>query len=261
MENNKSFPEELNDAILAYRDDPHEDSYCRLLCCVLDGIALDVSIPIPADMDFERRAVRPRFQESRQGETGLVALTDPDGEKYPYFANVKLRAVLRILLNEEKCSGILLNPEECNEVLIRKDLLVSAIGAGLGMLEERRDRENQGEEDEQTEKIQRPISEEAFERIEEKISAFRDDLADYLVLDLIDDMDMLFLKACRRGDLCHVELGFDMSDFEWDHPLVLGHDLPLGEALHLLYRLLVDGESTDDIEEIQRFRDMGVGED
>ena len=52
-----------------------------------------------------------------------------------------------------------------------------------------------------------------------------------------------------------------MSDFEWDHPLVLGHDLTLGEALHLLYRLLVDGESTDDIEEIQRFRDMGVGED
>ena len=102
MENNKkSFPEELNDAILAYRDDPHEDSYCRLLCCVLDGIALDVSIPIPADMDFERQAVRPRFQESRQGETGLVALTDPDGEKYPYFANVKLRAVLHILLNEE----------------------------------------------------------------------------------------------------------------------------------------------------------------
>ena len=263
MKNNKkSFPEELNNAILAYRDDPHEGTYCRLLCCVLDGIAEDVSVPIPTDMDFERLSVRPRFQESRQGETGLVALTDPDGEKYPYFVSVKLRAVMRILLKEESCSGILLNPEEDNEVLIRKELLFSAIGAGLGMMEGHRDPEEQNAEDAQTLKIQRPVSEEVFEQIEEKISAFRDDPADFLVLDLIDDEDMLFLQACRCGDLCHLELAFDMSDFNLDHPLILGNELPLEQALRLLYRLLVDGESPDDIAEIQTgFHDMGFGED
>lgn len=259
MEQNekKSFPEELNDAILAYKENPHEGTYCRMLCCVLDGITEDVSIPIPADMDFERLTACPQFRTNNQGENGLVALTNPDGEIYPYFVSVKLRAVLRILLDEEKCSGILLNPNEKNEILIRKDLLVSAIGAGLGMLESRGEPKDRNE-GEQTVQVQRPVGEEIFERIEEKISSFRDDPADYLVLDLIDDKDMLFLQACRSGDLCHIELAFDMSDFDWDHPLILGNELPLGNALSLLHRLLVEGSSPDDIEEIQNgFRQMG----
>ena len=43
-----------------------------------------------------------------------------------------------------------------------------------------------------------------------------------------------------------------MSDFNLDHPLILGNELPLEQALRLLYRLLVDGESPDDIEENMR---------
>ena len=70
---------------------------------------------------------------------------------------------------------------------------------------------------------------------------------------------MLFIQAVRCGDKCHVELAFDMSDLEWEHPLILGHEMPLGEALDLLRRLCVDSESPDDIDIIQNeFRHMDI---
>ncbi len=77
-------------------------------------------------------------------------------------------------------------------------------------------------------------------------------------IDLIDDQDMLFIQAVRCGDEWHVELAFDMSDFDWEYPLILGHDMPLDTALKLLRQLCVDGASPDDIDLIQNeFRDMG----
>ena len=78
--------------------------------------------------------------------------------------------------------------------------------------------------------------------------------------DLTDDDDnMLFIQAARAGEELHVELAFDMSDFQWEHPLILGNDMPLGEALELLRQLCVEGESPDDIDAVQNgFRCLDI---
>ena len=81
------------------------------------------------------------------------------------------------------------------------------------------------------------------------------------MIDLVDDEEMMFLQAVRSGDELHVELGFDMSDFEWDHPLILGHEMEPSEALELLRRILVEKTPVDEIDVVQNsFRNMGFGE-
>ena len=260
MENEKkrSFPETLNEDIHAFRAAPDERSYSRILSRFFDGVEKDVSVPVPADMEWDTMKIKPCFYVGRDGEKSLVILSDPDGEKYPFFADVKLRAVLRIMMDADDCGGIVINPEEDTQVFIMKGVILNAFGAVIALLEEKEDAE---QENEQT--ICRPIDEQLFERISEQIHSFRENSEDELVLDMeADGDDLLFIRAARRADMCRLELGFDMSDFNWEHPLILGCDMPLGEALDLLHRLLVDGESVDDIEVIQtEFRNMDGGEE
>ena len=245
MEDNKkmSFPEVLNKRILAFKADPCDRTYTGLLCCVFDGIEKDVSVPMPAELDAEDITIRPSFMDSAKGEPALVILSVPDGEMYPCVVNVKLRAAMRVVLDKADCIGIIIDPNTESEVFVSKSLMTSAIGAGLAMLEEGIEKEKVRKM-----KLHRPVDEETFDSIAEQISRFRDDPGDYIILDLIDDKDMLFIQATRSGSDLHVELAFDMSDFEWDHPLILGHEMPLAEALDLLHQLCVDGESPDDID-------------
>lgn len=254
----KAFPEALNDAISAYKTAPGEDTFSDLLCLLYDGIEEDASIPVPAEMDWDKMTIRPSFRPREDGNKALVALTVPNGERFPQFADVRLRAVVRIMLGTENCSGILFDPEEDTQLFLRKDLFVCAIGAGLGMLEEFEDQQDESDDTIREMQIHRPVDEDAFSKIEERIRGFKDDPDDFLILDLTDDKDMLFIQAVRCGDEWHVELAFDMSDFDWEYPLILGHDMPLDDALKLLRQLCVDGASPDDIALIQNeFRDMG----
>ena len=254
----KAFPEALNDAITAFKVAPCEDTFSDLLCLLYDGIEENESIPIPAEMDWDKMTIRPSFRPREDGNKALVALTVPDGERYPQFADVRLRAVVRIMLGTENCSGILLDPDENTQLFLRKDLFVCAIGAGLGMLEDNEDQQDESDDTTRKMQIRRPVDEETFSWIKETICRFRDDPDDFLVLELTDDKDMLFIQAVRCGNECHVELAFDMSDFDWEYPLILGHEMPLDDALKLLRQLCVDGASPDDIALIQnKFRDMG----
>ena len=108
-------------------------------------------------------------------------------------------------------------------------------------------------------RIRRPIDETVFAQIAERIRTLTEDPDDFLVLDLVEDeASVLFIQAVRCGDGCHVEVAFDMEDFGWEYPLILGAEMEIPEALGLLHRLCVDGETPDDEDEAwENFRDMG----
>jgi hypothetical protein len=254
----KAFPEVLKETICAYKEDPAEDKFIDLLCLLWDGIEENGSVPVPAEMDWDKMTIRPSFRPREDGREALVALTVPDGERYPYFADVRLRAMVRIMLSMENCAGILFDPEEDTQMFFRKDLFICAIGAVLGILEDNEDQQDESTDTTRKMRIRRPVDEETFSRIEKKICRFRDDPDDFLALELDDDKDMLFIQTVRCGNEYHVELAFDMSDFDWEYPLILGHDMPLDDALKLLRQLCVNGMSPDDIDLVQNeFRDMG----
>ena len=131
-----SFEEALHGNILAFKENPSELTYGNLLCRLFDGIEEDVFVPVPADMDWDMRKIQPRFHNGPEyGET-LVVLTYPDGEKYPFFASVRLRAILNVMLSRDSCSGMLINPGESSQVFIKKELLIGAMDAMMALLED-----------------------------------------------------------------------------------------------------------------------------
>ena len=75
----------------------------------------------------------------------------------------------------------------------------------------------------------------------------------------VNDDKVLFMQAKSWGDGYHVEIGFDMEDFNWDHPLILGaDDVSFEDTLDLFRRIGLNGEETGDIEYItNNFKDMG----
>ena len=67
-----------------------------------------------------------------------------------------------------------------------------------------------------------------------------------------------FVQTIRHDMLWYVELAFDMKDFGWKVPLIIGAELELEEAVDLFRQLLEYGVSADDISIVQeRFRDIG----
>ncbi len=258
MEENEErvFPERLNDEIRAFKANRNTITFCSLLCCILDGLTENADVPVPGEMDWDTMVFRPEYLTDEDENETLVILSIPDGTKNPFLANVRLRAVMRAMLNNERCDGFVIDPDNDGGVLIYKELIVSALSAALAMLND-----GGGRRDTRRMKLRRPADEEKFEEIKEKLLSLRDDPEDYFVIDLVDDEEMMFLQAVRSGDELHVELGFDMSDFEWDHPLILGHEMEPGEALELLRRILVEKTPVDEIDVVQnRFRNMGFGE-
>ena len=262
MDENTTYLKTMNRYIAEYCRAPGLDSLYAVLTVVFGGIEENYSLPAPVELNDEAITVSPLFVSDKDGNEYLVVLTDQDNEKYPVIANVKMRALLRLALSRETCSGIYFNPDTEKEFFIPKKFLQHAVSAGRGMAEDDRRQENDidAESEEKYQQIQRPISEEEFKLIEDKIKNLRNNPDDFLVLNLKDDPDMLFIQVCRCGDECHVELAFDMSDFGWDYPLILGNELLPGVALLLLYELCVEGKSPDDMEIVQTsFRDMGFG--
>ena len=265
MSNKKYYVADLNDAINNYTTEPGAATLYAVLGAVFEGIENNYTLPCPAMLNKDGGSFSPMFVQTREGKTHLVALTYLDGEQYPMVADVKLQSLFRLSLDLEDCEAIVFNPGTDNEFRLPKAVLAYGIGAGYQMAMEDYERDagtmDEPNENDQNElRLKRPINSELFFSIQDRIINLGEDSdSDHIVFDLLDDPDMLFIQVARTGSGFHVELAFDMSDFKWMHPLILGCDLPSGETLELLNRMLVKGESPDNIDLVQnQFRQMQI---
>jgi hypothetical protein len=98
-----------------------------------------------------------------------------------------------------------------------------------------------------------------FEVLEDRIRNLTDDPDDFITVVLEKNKDdLLYVQTKRHDEFWYVELVFDMSDFDWEYPLILGTELELEEAVELFKLLLVHRVSPDDLRVVQdRFRDIG----
>ncbi len=99
------FEDALHNDILSYKAYPSELTYGNLLCRIFDGIEEDIYVPVPVDMDWDTMKIQPCFHNGPEYGESLVILTYPDGEKYPFFAGVRLQAILNVMLSRDSCSG------------------------------------------------------------------------------------------------------------------------------------------------------------
>ncbi len=267
MNGKHNYVEELDKAICEYCDSPGPDRFLKVLWWLFEGIDKNCSLPCPAEMDLEKLNAKPMFLRKESDKEHLVLLTSLDGEKYPTIADIRLRAIMRLILSVEDCEGIIFNPSGEHSLFVPKQFLATALSAGYNIaieeIENGQKTKKQKTEfrfsDDNSIKIRRPVEWTAFEVIEDRIRNLTEDEDDYVIVDLIEDKDDLrFIQTIRHGELWYVELAYDMSDFGKDYPLILGAEMSLEEAIELFNLICLHGVSPDDISMVQeRFRDIG----
>lgn len=125
------YVEELDEVIGEYCEHPNSNSLYSVLNGLFEGIEKNCSLPCPAEMD-EDGNFSIAFATDENGKESVVALTQLDGERQPIIADVRLRSLVHILMDEE-CIGIVLNPGHEHEFCIPKMFLAYALSAGFQM--------------------------------------------------------------------------------------------------------------------------------
>ena len=131
MAEKKNYVEGLDELVAEYCEYPSPNTQYAVLNGLFEGIEKNYALPCPAEMDAEGN-FRIMFATDENGKESIVALTRLNGEMYPVMADVKMRRLVRILMDTE-CIGIVLNPGGAREFTVPKTFLAYALSAGYQM--------------------------------------------------------------------------------------------------------------------------------
>ena len=256
---------DLDAAVEEFDKTKKTSAYERILSLILNGLEYFVPAVVPAEPGDGDRKIQIQMINSGKDSFGVL-LTKPE-KQFEYLAT---RTFINVLteLRDRDVSGLVINPYEENIVISRyfTDSALDVFIAGVKYEKERPDREDQEDKEDSLSNVvetDRPMTEEEFENIENILrNLVHEEVESFLVVDFnnyVNDDKVLFMQAKKWGDGYHVEIGFDMEDFDWDHPLILGaDDVSLEDTLDLFRRVGLKAEETGDIDFItNNFKDMG----
>lgn len=258
MSENK-YQEQLHEQLVKYVKAPSSSAFTGFLTAFFLGVKENAMLPVRFFVDCDEMNAGYQTSEHVDGAAFEVFTEKVDVR---VATENKLRAIIREMDKNEACTGIMFNPRSEYEVFVPKKLIRAAIGAGyqISMDEIEAEAELYAQNNSEHDLIwQRPVDEEVFSDAAERIQAFDEHTDDFLKISFLEDRDILFAQILRTGTQGerHLSFGYDMDDFGWDKPLVLGKELPVEEVISILKRICVDDVSTDDIEEIMHFKSMG----
>ena len=254
------FLAKLDAGVRLFQDNMDLASYNDLLETLFEGIRQNAMIEILFDIDAEAMDAAPAMIEYEDGSETLVILTNMSEDTASYAIPVRMRSLLKEMDRWENCDGIIFNPGH-DDLFIPKTLIKAAIGAGYQLAIDEIEAEAAvmaaiRSEKELIEK--RPVSENRFAEIAERIRAFDENTDDFLKISFPSDDDMLFLQVLRADEPGKRQLsfGYDMEDFGWDKPLVLGGVLTTDKTLEILRKVCVEGvpPELDKIKELENFK-------
>ena len=267
MDVSEEYTERLDRKIGEYIQHKGPEQYLEVLYCIFEGIEKNYALSCPVEADMENLTCSPLFARKGHGKQRLVILTQKDGADYSVVAGLKLQGLLYSIIRLEYCDGFIFNPNGSHRFFAPKDLFLSSLSAAFQMEKDFKREKRQlcshriSFDDSNISSLvyQRPINYDDFESIENHIRNMKEDPDDFVTLDLKEDKDDLqFIQTRRHGMSWYVELGFDMSDFDWDHSLIMGAEIEQEEAVELFKMILVHGVSPDDLRIVQeKFRDTG----
>lgn len=257
----KDIMRELREGAEAWRKEQTLETYIGILEAIFDGLRENALIHVPFDFDPETHdgsAAAVRFED---GSESLLILADLSEETKAQAVPVTLRALVKEFDHRENLDGIWVDLGQ-DGLFITKTLIMAGIGAGyqIAMDEIEDEAETMASDRSDNELVvKRPMPEEHFRAIEDRVTAFERNTDDYLKLTFLHDDDVRFLQVLRtdRPGERHLSFGFDMRDFGWDEPLVLGKVLPTEKTIDILRRVCVKGEDPNSLKELEEFRKMG----
>ena len=271
------FQQELNDAVERYHERPGDWPLGLVLALLLYGAATELHVSMPANLktdDDGKPHITPNVFTDKNDNSFLAVQTRPD-EKIDVTGTFPIRTVIRVLNKDDSLSGLVINPY-CENILIP-----SVFFSGAATLYDRgwddaleAEKEKQKPEERPeadglyaTVECSPPMTQVQFNGINNFLYSLRRKPHDRLTLNFRnpDSEDgVLFMRAERNEDgLYHVEIGLDMSEFDWDHPLILEHHgMHVSDAIELFHEIGVNCTPADDIDVVQNeFREIGSKED
>lgn len=260
------WAKDLDAAVEEFSKTKKTGAYERILSLILNGLEYFVPAVVPAEPGDENRKIQIKLVNSGDKSYGVL-LTKPEKE-FEYLAT---RAFVNVLteLRERDVSGLVINPYEENIVISRyfTDSALDVFIAGIKYEKEKSGGDDQEEDESRGSshvvERSRPMTEDEFAEVEDILSNLvHEEVDSFLVVDFknyVGDDKVLFMQAKKWGEGYHVEIGFDMADFDWDHPLILGaDDISLEDTVDLFRRIGLNGEETGDIDLItNQFKNMG----
>jgi hypothetical protein len=268
MEANHDYVEKLDKLISDYHDSPDQELLYSILELVFNGIAENYAVSCPVKMNTDNLTCEPLVASGKDGKDYLVIFTQENNIGDPTVAALKLQGLMYFVASNDDCKGIIFNPYGDHRLLIPKELFINAFTAAwsIAFNEKEQNKEPKPADDNAipltgSRRIacERPMDCSLFEVLEDRIRNLTDDPDDFITVVLEKNKDdLLYVQTKRHDEFWYVELVFDMSDFDWEYPLILGTELELEEAVELFKLLLVHRVSPDDLRVVQdRFRDIG----
>ena len=258
-----------NDDYLAVMDEAIRDyqtesiTFEGILETFFNGIKDNRNIKVPYDIDVEKQEAAPAVIEFEDGTVALLVLTNMSEDMEAYAVPTSLRSLVKEMGRKENCDGIIFNPGS-DDIFFSRRLIESALSAGYQIAMDEIEEEAAvlaANTDDREIVVKRPVTEAQFAVIEERIRAFEDNTDDFLKISFLHDEDLLFSQVIRadQPEKRHLSFAYDMEDFGWDEPLVLGGVLPLDKTVEILRKICVDGVEPDSskIEELNHFRKIG----
>ncbi len=254
------FMGRLDAGVRAFEENHDLTFYNDILETLFDGLRENAMIRVLFVADADAEDAAPARIEYEDGTENLAVLTNMSEETAACAVPFRVRALVKEMDRRENCEGILFNPGY-DDLFVPKALIKAAIGAGyqLAIDEIEAEAAEMAADRSEKERIEkRPVSETRFAEIAERIRAFDENADDFLKIRFPSDDDILFLQVFRADEPGKRQLsfGFDMDDFGWDKPLVLGDVLTTDKTLEILRRVCVEGvpPESDRIKEIENFR-------
>ena len=255
---NKEFINRLKAAVETFADDGAQLEFQDILTLVFEGLRKNYSVTAAYLVDVENQEGHLFAQKFEDGSESALIFTEEADPRNKSTIELTLRAILDDMNRNEVCDGFIINPGE-DDVFISKILLQTALDAGYAYAQEEIEKEAEllARQDREHELIcERPISEQLFAEIAQRIRGFEEKQDDFLKISFLHEKDTLFAQVLRSDEGRHLSFGIDMSAWSWDEPLVLGSSMPTEAAIEMLRKVCVEGKEPDDLTEIEEFRKM-----
>ena len=257
----KDIMRELREDAEAWRKEQTLEAYIGILETIFNGLRENALIHVPFDFDPETRDGGPAAVRFEDETESLLIPVDLLEETKAQAVPITLRALVKELDHRGSLDGFWIDLGG-KGIFIPKTIIKAGIGAGYQIAVDEIENEAEIMASDRGDKelvIKRPMPEERFRMIEDRVTALERNTDDFLKLTFLRDDYVRFLQVLRtdRPGERHLSFGFDMRDFGWDEPLVLGKALPTEKTIDILRRVCVKGEDPNNMKELEEFRKMG----
>lgn len=265
----------LEQTMKEYEEAPGSDKCINnVFSVLLDGLVQDLTVNFAClavkQGDCAPDVVLQKFRNGNSHEFYYAVITDGSIDT---LLPMKLRKAFMKVIEEDRVNGIVIDPDSDYPFLLTRNvvesvsaLYVKGFDAGAKQHPEEMSVDLSTPElpgEHYAVSCPRPCSESCGEALVGLMDALNSgyhvcDTMEVRFQNYVEDDAVDCLRIRRFGnDLCHVELDFDMSDFNWDHPLTLGADLSRNHTEEVIRALCCEGISSGDIPLIyEKFMDL-----